>query len=764
MGKPDNDNTDSGNLLDGTPQSLHGSETRLRLLTENAPHIIAELDLEGRITYLSRSMYGLSVEEAIGKDFCTWTLPEYHTIMRESFEFTVKNGQPRPYQSATKMPDGEIRHYFSVLTPVMVAGRVNSVIVTSNDITSRVKTEEKLRESEKRHLDIIEAAIDGFWLVNLSGRLVEVNEAYARMSGYSVQEMVAMHISDLEATETKEDVSNHMLRVISIGEDHFETRHRRKDGTLFDVEVNIKYLPDDGGWVIAFLHDITLRNQWVKHLRESELKLKHIIRDTHVGVLLQGPDAEILLSNPQALELLGLSESQLLGKTSFDPYWNVIHEDGSPFISSDHPVPLAIETRQPVRDVVMGVARPSKGDRVWLLVFAEPQLNSDGTVEQVVCTFIDITARKHAEEVIKQLNSGLEDRIRERTWELITANAALESSEEKYRTVADFTYNWEYWTDPEGNFIYNSPACERITGYPEADFVRDPGLLEKIILPEDAAIFKSHVHEKGDKNVGEMEFRIVTRDGDVRWISHICQPVYGVNETYLGTRASNHDITAKIKAENEISTIAIEVEERERNHFSRELHDSLGPVLSTIKLYFQWLSETNDPEKVGIITAKGNFNIDKAIQVTREMSKGLSSLLMTNTGFVEAVLDFTGHINDSNALSISFEYNTAEKFNGLIENTLYRITTELINNTLRHARATQMDISFVYNGKRNILFSYKDNGIGFNHSAQQHKPTGFGLLSIQNRVKTLRGKIKIDTGPGKGIKVEITIPAAQKST
>jgi PAS domain-containing protein len=79
-----------------------------------------------------------------------------------------------------------------------------------------------------------------------------------------------------------------------------------------------------------------------------------MVFDMRVGVLLQGPRAEILLSNPAALELLGLTEDQLLGKTSFDPEWKVIHEDGSPFPGDTHPVPVAIATQSCTRCNYMG--------------------------------------------------------------------------------------------------------------------------------------------------------------------------------------------------------------------------------------------------------------------------------------------------------------------------------------------------------------------------------------------------------------------------
>lgn len=141
--------------------------------------------------------------------------------------------------------------------------------------------------------------------------------------------------------------------------------------------------------------------------RESDLTLsaqryRQLVTDLSVGVLIQSPTSEILMSNQLALDLLGLTLDQLLGKTSFDPSWDVIHEDGSPFPGDTHPVPQVIATLQAVEDVVMGVFRPIRKDRVWLLVTAKPQFNSDGSLQQVVCTFSNISKRKLAEAALER--------------------------------------------------------------------------------------------------------------------------------------------------------------------------------------------------------------------------------------------------------------------------------------------------------------------------------------------------------------------------
>ena len=134
------------------------------------------------------------------------------------------------------------------------------------------------------------------------------------------------------------------------------------------------------------------------------------------------------------------------------------------------------------------------------------------------------------------------------------AEEALKQSEERYRQVADFTYAWEYWLAPDGKYIYVSPACERISGYRVEEFLQDPKLLEKITHPDDKRRLAVHIRDvlPGKSGVCELEFRIITRNNEERWIGHECQGVYGRDGAYMGRRGSNRDITDRKKAEGKL--------------------------------------------------------------------------------------------------------------------------------------------------------------------------------------------------------------------
>ena len=120
----------------------------------------------------------------------------------------------------------------------------------------------------KLHKVVIDTAMNGFWMVDMAGNLRGANEAYAKMSGYAVDELLNMHISQLDAIEKSvEEVSAHNEKIITQGSDRFETRHRRKDGQEIDVEVSARFMPESQSF-FGFLRDITEHKRAERELRE----------------------------------------------------------------------------------------------------------------------------------------------------------------------------------------------------------------------------------------------------------------------------------------------------------------------------------------------------------------------------------------------------------------------------------------------------------------------------------------------------------------
>ncbi|MDP2805613.1 MAG: PAS domain S-box protein, partial [Gallionellaceae bacterium] len=143
-----------------------------------------------------------------------------------------------------------------------------------------------------------------------------------------------------------------------------------------------------------------------------------------------------------------------------------------------------------------------------------------------------------------------------RAWmRLITISAALAEQKDTLRIVADYTYDWEYWQGANREILYMNPSCEKITGYSQAEFISDPGLLESIVYPDDRHLAQKHISGFESRDDDNVDFRIVRRGGEIRWIAHGCRPVFGVDGKFMGRRVSNRDVSERKQAEAEFRTI-----------------------------------------------------------------------------------------------------------------------------------------------------------------------------------------------------------------
>lgn len=144
-------------------------------------------------------------------------------------------------------------------------------------------------------------------------------------------------------------------------------------------------------------------------LLANEARFQALLQGLDVGVIVQGPKTEITLYNRKALDLLGLTEDQIRGRSSYDPSWNIVDINNQPFPADQRPVAQALRTRQPVRDVAIGVKTGAGAERTWLLINAVPQLDVSGEVVQVVATFTDITAYRQALQALQEKERRLSE-------------------------------------------------------------------------------------------------------------------------------------------------------------------------------------------------------------------------------------------------------------------------------------------------------------------------------------------------------------------
>jgi PAS domain S-box-containing protein len=178
--------------------------------------------------------------------------------------------------------------------------------------------------------------------------------------------------------------------------------------------------------MLGICTDITDRKQSELALNVSERRYRELLDTLEAGIVVHAPDTSIITSNPKASEILGLSKDQMKGKLSIDPRWQFLLEDSTPLSLDLYPVMQLLNSKMPLRNMVIGVSRPETNDVVWVIVNGFPVFNIEGEISEVLISFIEITKRKHAEQELHRLNNTLEQRVAERTGQLERTNKELE--------------------------------------------------------------------------------------------------------------------------------------------------------------------------------------------------------------------------------------------------------------------------------------------------------------------------------------------------
>ncbi len=278
----------------------------------------------------------------------------------------------------------------------------NELINENNSIKANYEKElleqkqiiEVLEFKDKQHKAILGSALSGFWRYDLQGRLLEVNEEYCRMSGFSKKELLKMHIHDLEAIEDQAAAAAHINKITKNGFDCFESKHRRKDGSVFDVAVNIQYLDIGDGQILGFHTDITERKQILNKLSESEQMFRDLIQNSPIGQVVIHMDGRITDTNIALCNLVGYSKEEFSELNLQD----ITHPD-------DADTDLNF-----VRQMMDGEIKKYEIEKrfihkdkhlIWVLINFSFVLNDDGSPKYFIGQIQDITERKNKEMQLK---------------------------------------------------------------------------------------------------------------------------------------------------------------------------------------------------------------------------------------------------------------------------------------------------------------------------------------------------------------------------
>ena len=578
-------------------EALAESELRYRSLFEDNHAVMLLIDPRSGVIVDANAAacawYGWSRAELLAM-----RIEQINTLPRAEVRAEMAAARARKqgvFHFKHRRADGTIRDVDVYSGPIELQGKALLYSLV-HDVTERTRAEVALRESEDKHRTILQTAMDGFWLVDAQGRLLEVNEAYCRMSGYSAQELLTMAIGDLATAETAAETAARIEKIRVRGEDRFESRHRRKDGTVFDVEVSVQYLPGRDERITVFLRDITARKQ-AESYREMGREILQILNEPAdlqgsiqrllaavktktgldaVGIRLQdgedfpyyaqaGFSAAFLRTESSLLERGADGEARrdaggrarlectcglvISGET--DPSSPLCTPGGSFWCNDSFPLldlPPDQDPRRSPRNQCMhhGYASMAlvpirSGDRIVGLIHLDDRRKGRFTLEAV----------KLLEDVAAHLGAALMRR---------QAEEALRESDEKFRFITDSVGEVVWTLDPEAlRFTSVSPSVQKLRGFTPEEVMAEP--MDAALTPQGSKQARAQLARsieqmragKGPPGVTEpQEMGQPCKDGSTVWTEVITTIRRSEKTGRPEVLGLTRDITARKLAEDEL--------------------------------------------------------------------------------------------------------------------------------------------------------------------------------------------------------------------
>lgn len=389
-----------------------------KIVTEDMLDMVTLTDMEGNFTFAGKAHEILGYEPGflIGKNVMDFVHPEDLPRIVAEFDASIASVQPRKVEYRYRCEDGSYLWFETVGNFIKDENGVpQKIIFNSRDITERKRTKHKLRESEEKYRFMTEQMNDVVWTSDLEMRVTYISPSDERILGFTPEERAKHTLVDMLTPSSQEKAIEAISKEYALEETGHadfsrsitvELEYRHKDGSTRWLETLAKGIRDDKGLLTGFhgvSRDITERKHTWAALIASEEKHRRLFETMAQGVIYQDVNGKIISANPAAERILGLSFDQMKGKTSMDPRWKMIKEDGTEVPGTDHPIMIALRTGETVGPVIRGVFHHDRNTYVWLSIAAIP-LFQPGETEpfQAYAMFEDVTERKQATEELKE--------------------------------------------------------------------------------------------------------------------------------------------------------------------------------------------------------------------------------------------------------------------------------------------------------------------------------------------------------------------------
>ncbi|UCH14630.1 MAG: PAS domain S-box protein [Bacteroidales bacterium] len=764
-------------------QALRESEEKYRTIVETSPDAVAVTDLNGKITFASPrtvEMHGFKRrDELIGRDGMDLIVEEDREKAASHLQYALGKGIIRDIEYRCKKKDGsEFYAEFSASVLKNINNEPTGFLAITKDVTEKKVAKQRIEE-RLLHEKILSEVSTKF--VNLPIELVnkEINNSFEYigkmlnidriylweisedMKEYfvscawadeAIQETPVYLDSDSFPYVKRKMLNKEVFKFSSIQEIPktaiYEKKHYNKYGIKSCIVIPLIIAENVIG-CISF-STVKMKMEWQEELirlffvlghvlsnalqrkntelalRESEERFRLLIQNIPAVTWVTSQEGITTYISPNVEKVYGYPPETIY-KEGFKLWFNRIHQEDAEMVRSEF---QQLFTGGKAYNIEYRIKRKD-GNWIWLHDRANVYQELEG-VQYAYGVFSDITKQKNAELIIKE-------------------------NEIQYRTLYE-NANDAIFLLRDDVFIDCNPKTLDLFRSESHDIIgKRPHELSPYTQP-DGKNSKEKSNELIKRALSDVPQRFEwvhkRKDNSLFTAEVSLNSIELKNEKLL--LALVRDITEIKEKHKEILRAVIKAEEKERNRIARDIHDGASPILSTIKLLSQSLAQCDDEKLQKKLVVRIENAVREAITSLSEISIKLSPHILQNFGVVEAIRNFTKEISSIKKIKFNFKTSLKERLNENLEITIYRIVIELINNTLKYADASKVDIILLKNG--NILLTYSDDGKGFNVDKTLKKKKGMGLHNLKTRIESVNGTYNMYSAPGKGVKLDVIIP------
>jgi len=613
---------------------------------------------------------------------------------------------------------------FVIFLFVLIFYLINRGYIKRNYNKAAIEAEQNLYKT------IFETAHDAIYLLNEKYEFVDCNKEVLEMFQCTKEQIIGKKPICVSPDFQPGEVNSEMLSIEKMSQakngkpQFFEWLHTtwNKD-KMFFTEVSLNRLVISGEeFLLAIIRDISKRKKAENTLKISEEKYRRLTENSPNITYIYSINKGALYWSSKVKDILGFDTEDLLNNTL--KWDNALHPEDISKIENffeNIEVGEVYDLEYRINDIHNRIH--------WFYdrIFNVTEKDGDIILEGIIS---DITKQKETELILKE-------------------------NEEKYKAQYDYFPIPIYTIKKIKDEFFCTDVNNAAKKYP---FVKTEEIINKKISDylygkeekELLHILDDIFEKKQDRKIETIyEFKSTGVKRNLSIVAGFVPP----DSVLLSTT----DITDKRNAQQKLYHAMMNAEERERSRIAKELHDGVSPILSATKLYLQTFLNSENEKTRNEISKKVNSTINEAIQSVSDISNKLSPHILQNFGLSIAIQSFIEKISEATNLQFSYFYNVDCKLDENTEVNIYRILVELINNTIKYAKAKNIVINIREKGNF-IKINFGHNGKGFNIEEVKAKTKGMGLYNLDNRINILNGNFEIESDISSGLKVQINIP------